>query len=194
MLMTAKTKLDFDTDWLESLKFKEHNDSDLAGYVDAVAIKSWDGDVYSFYRPKPIEDPKDYRYTRYYNKCKSLVDYFQFETSRVRIHRQMPGKTLPLHTDDNNIEARNNDDFRLRAVTALTSSPDFIYTFQHNNEIEQFTLKKGETVVFDPDLVAHGMMNQSKTEIRYALVQVFKAYPVTPWLKTFLNTEQTIEL
>lgn len=194
MLMIAKTKLNFDTSWLSNLNFKEHDDSDLAGYVDAVAIKSWDGDVYSFYRPKPIENPKDYRYTRYYNKCKNLIDYFQFETTRVRIHKQDPGKELPIHTDDNNIEAKTNEDFRLRAVTALSSSPDFVYQFQLNDEIEQFSLKKGETVIFDPDLVGHGMMNNSTSETRYALVQIFKAYPVTPWLKTFLNTEQTIEL
>jgi len=33
-------------------------------------------------------------------------------------------------------------------------------------------------------------MNNSKTETRYSLVQVFKAYPVTPWLKNFINTDK----
>jgi len=190
MLMIAKTKLVFDNSWLSKLNFKPHDDQDLAGNVDAVSIKSVDGNIHSFYRNKPVENPKDFKYTKYYGLCKSLIDYFKFETTRVRVHKQEPGQTIPLHTDDNNVNAVSNEDFRLRAVTALTGSDDFIYQFQLNGEIEQFSLKVGETVLFDPDLVAHGMMNNSKTETRYSLVQVFKAYPVTPWLKNFINTDQ----
>jgi len=190
MLMIAKTKLVFDNSWLSELIFKPHDDQDLAGNVDAVSIKSVDGNIHSFYRNKPVENPKDFKYTKYYGLCKSLIDYFKFETTRVRVHKQEPGQTIPLHTDDNNVNAVSNEDFRLRAVTALTGSDDFIYQFQLNGEIEQFSLKVGETVLFDPDLVAHGMMNNSKTETRYSLVQVFKAYPVTPWLKNFINTDQ----
>jgi len=188
--MIAKTKLVFDNSWLSELIFKPHDDQDLAGNVDAVSIKSVDGNIHSFYRNKPVENPKDFKYTKYYSLCKSLIDYFKFETTRVRVHKQEPGQTIPLHTDDNNVNAVSNEDFRLRAVTALTGSDDFIYQFQLNGEIEQFSLKVGETVLFDPDLVAHGMMNNSKTETRYSLVQVFKAYPVTPWLKNFINTDQ----
>jgi len=188
--MIAKTKLVFDNSWLSELIFKPHDDQDLAGNVDAVSIKSVDGNIHSFYRNKPVENPKDFKYTKYYGLCKSLIDYFKFETTRVRVHKQEPGQTIPLHTDDNNVNAVSNEDFRLRAVTALTGSDDFIYQFQLNGEIEQFSLKVGETVLFDPDLVAHGMMNNSKTETRYSLVQVFKAYPVTPWLKNFINTDQ----
>ena len=119
-----------------------------------------------------------------------MIDFFEFETTRIRVHKQEPGQTIPIHTDDNNVNAKTNEDFRLRAVTALTESEDFIYQFYHEEKIEQFSLKKGETVLFDPDLVGHGMKNQSKTETRYSLVQIFKAYPVTPWLKDFINTEQ----
>ena len=190
MLMIAKTKLVFDNSWLSKLNFKPHDDYDLAGNVDAVSIKSVDGNIHSFYRNKPVEYPKDFKYTKYYNLCKPLIDFFEFETTRIRIHKQEPGQTIPLHTDDNNINAESNEDFRLRAVTALTEDNDFIYQFQLNGEIEQFSLKVGETVLFDPDLVAHGMINNSKTETRYSLVQVFKAYPVTPWLKNFINTDK----
>jgi len=190
MLMIAKTKLVFDNSWLSKLNFKPHDDYDLAGNVDAVSIKSVDGNIHSFYRNKPVEHPKDFKYTKYYSLCKPLIDFFEFETTRVRIHKQEPGQTIPLHTDDNNVNAESNEDFRLRAVTALTGDNDFIYQFQLNGEIEQFSLKVGETVLFDPDLVAHGMMNNSKTETRYSLVQVFKAYPVTPWLKNFINTDK----
>ena len=191
MLMIAKTKLVFDNSWLSKLNFKPHDDYDLAGNVDAVSIKSVDGNIHSFYRNKPVENPKDFKYTKYYNLCKPLIDFFEFETTRVRVHKQDPGQTIPLHTDDNNVNAESNEDFRLRAVTALTGSDDFIYQFQLNGNIEQFSLKAGETVLFDPDLVAHGMMNNSKTETRYSLVQVFKAYPVTPWLKDFINIDKT---
>lgn len=194
MLMRVKTKLDINTDWLTKLNFKAHNDRDLAGHVDAVSIKSVDGDIHSFYRNKPVEYSSDFTYTKYYNLCNSLIDFFEFDTTRIRIHKQEPGQTIPIHTDDNNINAKTNEDFRLRAVTALSESENFIYQFQHNEEIEQFSLKKGETVIFDPDLVGHGMINNSKTEIRYSLVQVFSAYPVTPWLKDFINTNQIVRI
>lgn len=194
MLIKAKTKLIIDTSWLEKLQFKAHDDYDLAGNVDAVSIKSNDGGIHSFYRNKPVEHPSDFKYTKYYNLCKPLIDFFEFETTRIRIHKQDPGNIIPMHTDDNNINAKTNDDFRLRAVTALTESEDFIYQFNYNENIEQLVIKKGETVLFDPDLVGHGMINQSKTETRISLVQVFKAYPVTPWLKDFINTEQIIKL
>ena len=194
MLIIAKTKLELDTSWLTRLDFKAHNDYDLAGNVDAVSIKSNDGNIHSFYRNKPVEYPQDFQYTKYYKLCKPVIDYFRFETTRIRIHKQEPGQTIPIHTDDNNINAKTNDDFRLRAVTALSESEDFIYQFNHEGNIEQFSLKKGETVLFDPDLVGHGMINQSKTETRFSLVQIFKAYPVTPWLKDFINTEQTINI
>jgi len=193
MLMVAKTKLVFDNSWLSKLNFKPHDDYDLAGNVDAVSIKSVDGGIHSFYRNKPVEYPSDFKYTKYYDLCKPLIDFFKFDTTRVRVHKQEPGQAIPLHTDDNNLNAKDNSDFRLRAVTALTGSSDFVYQFQLKDEIEQINLKVGETVIFDPDLVAHGMMNNSKTETRYSLVQVFSAYPVTPWLKDFINMDR-IEL
>ncbi len=192
MLIIAKTKIEVDTSWISQLNFKAHDDYDLAGNVDAVSIKSNDGGIHSFYRDKPVEHPSDFRYTKYYSLCKPLLDCFEFETTRIRIHKQEPGQTIPVHTDDNNINAKTNDDFRLRAVTALSESEDFIYQFNLEGIIEQFSLKKGETVLFDPDLVGHGMVNQSKTKTRYSLVQIFKAYPVSPWLKDFINTEQTV--
>ena len=192
MLILAKTKITIDNSWLEQLDFKGHDDLDLAGNVDAVSIKSNDGGIHSFYRTKPVEYPSDFKFTKYYKLCSSLIDYFEIETTRIRIHKQEPGQSIPIHTDDNNINAKTNEDYRFRAVTALTESNDFIYQFDYEGSMEQFNLKKGETVLFDPDLVGHGMMNQSKTETRYSLVQIFKAYPVSPWLKDFINTEQTV--
>ena len=194
MLIIAKTKIEVDTSWLYQMNFKGHDDQDLVGNVNAVSIKSNDGGIHSFYRNKPVENPADFRFTKYYKLCSSLIDYFEFETTRIRIHKQDPGQTIPIHTDDNNINAKTNEDFRLRAVTALSESEDFIYQFNLAGSIEQFSLRKGETVLFDPDLVGNGMINQSKTETRYSLVQIFKAYPVSPWIKDFINTEQTVIL
>jgi len=190
MFMIAKTKLVFDNSWIKELKFKPHDDRDLAGNVDAVSIKSSDGNIFSFYRNKPVEYPEDFKYTKYYDLCKPLIDYFQFQTTRIRVHKQEPGQNIPIHTDDNNVNAENKSDFRLRAVTALSGDPDFVYQFELNGEIEQFNLKVGETVIFDPDLVGHGMKNESRDKTRYSLVQIFNAYPVTPWLKDFINTDQ----
>lgn len=194
MLILAKTKIISDNSWLEQLDFKGHDDLDLAGNVDAVSIKSNDGGIHSFYRNKPVENPSDFKFTKYYKLCSSLIDYFEIETTRIRVHKQEPGQSIPIHTDDNNINAKTNEDYRLRAVTALTESNDFIYQFNYEGSIEQFSLKKGETVLFDPDLVGHGMINQSENKIRYSLVQIFKAYPVSPWLKDFINAEQTVIL
>ena len=69
-----------------------------------------------------------------------------------------------------------------------------IYTFEYNNETIEYQLKDGESIIFDPDLVKHGMKNKSKTKTRYALVQVFKAYPVTEWMKNFINKKETVIL
>lgn len=194
MLMIAKTKIDFNfTDW-DKLLFKRHDDYDLSGHVDALAIKSLDGSVHSFYREGSTENPEDYSYTPYYKVFKRLIDFFEIDTTRIRIHRQLPGKSTPLHTDDNNVGIKNQSEYNLRLLTALTEDDNFVYQFEYNGNIEQINLKKGESIIFDPDMVAHGMSNQSENNTRYALVQIFKAYPITPWLKNFLYKEQTIKI
>ena len=57
------------------------------------------------------------------------------QTTRIRIHRQLPGKEIPIHTDDNNGNQRTSE-YNLR-VTALTESDDFIYQFDHEEKVEQ---------------------------------------------------------
>ena len=99
-----------------------------------------------------------------------------------------------MHTDDNNIHAKDANDYRLRLLTAITESDDFIYQFSLNNEIESYSLKKGESIIFDPDKVAHGMINNSKTSIRYCFVQIFQAYPITNWMKEFINNNEVIRV
>jgi len=197
MIIRPKTKLDFDNSWIDKLKFQEHTDIDLAGHVSAIAVKSESGKVFDFYRTDPLEKPSNFKYTALYNKIKQvkdITDFFKIETTRIRIHRQLPGQTIPLHTDDNNIHAKEANDYRLRLLTAITDSDDFIYQFSVNNEIESYSLKKGESIIFDPDKVAHGMINNSKTSIRYCFVQIFQAYPVTNWMKEFINNNEVIRI
>jgi hypothetical protein len=193
MLLKAKTRLILQNSWIKHLKFKEHTDYDLAGNVDAIAVKSESGSVYDFYRSAPVELPENFKFTALYSKIpevKSLVDYFQFETTRIRVHKQEPRQVIPLHVDGNNTSAKSKDDYRLRLVTALTESKDFIYRFRANGADSIFSLKQGESILFDPDLVQHSMENNSDNEVRYALVQVFKAYPVSDWFKDFLYNKK----
>jgi hypothetical protein len=196
MLLKAKTRLEFDNSWVKQLKFVEHTDQDLAGHVDAIAVKSESGSVFDFYRSNPLENPDDFKYTALYNKIpqvKNLVDHFQLQTTRVRIHRQLPGQEIPLHTDDNNTAVKNKDDYMIRSITALTASKDFRYNFIDTEKKRRVQwLRQGETIFFDPDLVAHGMLNESTTETRYALVQIFKLYPVTDWARDFISTEKVV--
>ena len=108
MLYKAKTKILFSDFWIDHLVYKPHSDYDLAGHVDAIAIKSESGSVYDFYRSGQIEEPKDFKYTKlydHYDEVQNLVNCFEIEKTRVRIHRQGPGHTIPDHVDDNNIYA-----------------------------------------------------------------------------------------
>jgi len=196
MLLKVKTKLIFYNEWLNKIKFQDHTDYDLKGNCGAIAVKSESGSVYDFYRSNPVEDPKDFKYTQLYhkvNEVKSLIDYFDFiETTRVRIHKTGPGHKIPLHSDDNNIEAKKQDDYRLRMITALNDDDDFIYRYLFENKLEEIKLKQGQTIIFDPDKVEHGLINKSKNKSRYALVQIFKAYPIDKRLMDFINKDELV--
>lgn len=194
MLIIPKTTLDFDNKWLEKLKFQDHTDYDLKGNCSAIAVKSESGGVFDFYRTNAIEDPKDFKLTQLYysvKDVKKIIDYFRFlETTRVRIHKSDPGHVIKPHTDDNNIQAKDKDDYRLRIITALNEDEDFIYTYEYEGVRQDIKLRQGQSIIFDPDKVNHGLINNSKSKSRYALVQIFKAYPVHRGLIDFINTDQ----
>ena len=198
MLIIPKTQIAFETDWLKKLKFKNHTDDDLKDNCSAIAVKSESGSVYDFYRSNPVEDPNDFQYTQLYHKVKEvkeIVDYFNFlETTRVRIHKTEPQQVIDLHTDGNNDEAKTQEDYRLRIITALNENEDFIYTYEFEGEQQNILLEKGQSIIFDPDKVKHGLINNSKTETRYALVQIFKAYPVHRQLIQFINSNEIVIL
>lgn len=193
MLYKAKTKILFSDYWIDHLVYKPHSDYDLAGHVDAIAIKSESGSVYDFYRSGQIEEPEDFKHTKlydYYDEVQNLVNCFEIEKTRVRIHRQGPGHIIPDHVDDNNIYAKKPEDLRLRIITALNDNENAVYRF--NDEV--MTLNKGESVVFEPDKVKHGMENNSTDVPRYALVQIVKVYPFSDWFKNFLYKNNTIDV
>ena len=198
MLIIPKTQLDFKNDWLEKLKFKNHTDYDLKDNCSAIAVKSESGNVYDFYRTNPVENPSDFTYTQLYYKIKvvrDIVDYFSFlETTRVRIHKTDPRQVINLHTDGNNDQAKTNDDYRLRIITALNEDEDFIYTYKFEGEQQNILLEKGQSIIFDPDKVKHGLINNSKNKTRSALVQIFKAYPVHKELIQFINSNRIVIL
>ena len=198
MLIIPKTQLDFKNDWLEKLKFRNHTDYDLKDNCSAIAVKSESGSVYDFYRTNPVEDPSDFTYTQLYYKIKvvrDIVDYFSFlETTRIRIHKTDPQQIINLHTDGNNDQAKTNDDYRLRIITALNEDEDFIYTYEFEGEQQNILLEKGQSIIFDPDKVKHGLINNSKSKTRYALVQIFKAYPVHKELIQFINSNEIVIL
>lgn len=198
MLIFPKTTLSFNNKWLNKLKFQDHTDYDLKGNCSAIAVKSESGSVYDFYRTNPIEKPEDFKLTQLYyriEEVKNIIDYFYFlETTRVRIHKSEPGHIIKLHTDDNNIQAKDKDDYRLRMITALNDDEDFIYTYEYEGIRQDIKLLQGQSIIFDPDKVKHGLINNSKHKSRYALVQVFKAYPAHRGLIDFINTDQLWEI
>jgi len=198
MFVIPKTILSFDNSWLEKIKFKDHTDYDLQGNCHAIAIKSESGSVYDFYRSDPLEKPKDFKHTQLYHsieEVKKITDYFNFlETSRVRIHKSNPGHKISLHTDDNNIEAKVKTDYKLRMITALNHDDDFIYTYEYKGNLSEINLRQGQSIIFDPDTVKHGLINKSKTKARYALVQIFNAYPIHDELLGFINNDETVTI
>ena len=196
MLIIPKTQIAFDSDWLDKLKFKNHTDYDLKNNCSAIAIKSESGSVYDFYRTNPVENPDEFKYTQLYYKIpevKNIIDYFSFlETTRIRIHKTEPQQVIDLHTDGNNDQAKTQDDYRLRIITALNEDEDFIYTYEFEGEKQNILLEKGQSIIFDPDKVKHGLINNSKNKTRYALVQIFKAYPVHRGLIQFINSNEIV--
>lgn len=196
MLLKANTRLLFENTWLDKLKFTQHTDSDLLN-VGALAVKSEDGSVFNFYRSNPLEDHRDYKYTKLYHaipELQKIVDYFRFlTTTRVRIHAQPPGVNIKLHVDDNNTMAKTKDDYMIRSITALNADEDFIYEFKKDGQYFALNLRQGETIFFDPDTVYHGNTNNS-TKTRFALIQIFNSWPLHRETVDFLNSTRTVQL
>lgn len=178
---------------IKDLPFVEHTDSDLINN-QAVALKSETGNYDDLYRTQDIEKPENFKFTRLYyeNKnLKNLIDYFDLETTRIRIHRQLPGVKVPLHSDQNNPKRVTTiDDYRIRIFVPLNDNQDFLYHFHDSRRHLVKSFKSGQIVTFDPDLLYHGTENNSN-EIRYLLVLVAKP---NKWLYDLHNSLEKREI
>jgi hypothetical protein len=191
----AKTKINLGDhlDFVKKFSYEEHTDYDLAGHVQALAIRSLSGSKSDFYRRDVVENPDDYKYTALYigfKEIKWFIDFFKLDKCRIRIHKQLPRTDTPLHTDDQNIGAQSKADIRLRILTALNGDPDFVYDFKQGSQTKSLTLHKGESIVWDPDTVAHGMGNLTENKTRYSIVQIVRP---NAWLQKFITEPRVIQ-
>lgn len=182
--------------WLEEVKnlpFVEHTDKDLLKN-QAIALKSETGKYDDLYRTEDIEKPENFHFTELYYKnkiIKNLVDYFELETTRIRIHRQLPGVKVPLHSDYNNpTRVTTIHDYRIRIFVPLNDNKDFLYHFHDSRKHLVKSFKKGQIITFDPDLLYHGTENNSD-ETRYLLVIVAKP---NKWLFNLNNSPEKREI
>ena len=175
---------------LNKCVFFECNDYDLKNAITGIAIKSETGNIKDLLRSKESEIPEDYSLTILYNHptIKKLVDFFQIETTRIRIFKQNPGSNTKLHLDYNNTWTKNKKDFLIRIWMALNYDKNFVYIFKEGKSpVTNIKLRAGESVVFNPDTVYHGAFNNSN-KVRYSLHIIGK--PNT-WLKNFIKEERT---
>lgn len=195
MLYLSKIKfnINISEEELKKLPFKEHTDKDLYG-VNAIALRSEDGLPYSFYRSTFPEEPIDYKFTPIYYlmpEIRKLIDSIQTEKTRIRIHKVSPQNSVPLHTDFNNDErilSIHPFTYRMRILTALNEDKNFILKYKKNSKSTiELSLEKGQSIIFDPDYIYHGMENRTKDKDRYALICIIK---VNKWLvKEFIGEQ-----
>ena len=178
---------------LNKCTFFECNDYDLKNAITGIAIKSESGNINDLLRSKQPEKPEDYSLTILHEhpSIKKLINFFELETTRIRIFKQKPFQKTPMHIDYNNTFAKEND-FLLRIWTALTEDSKFIYLFKEGEALTQsICLKKSESVIFNPDKVYHGAINLSTDKIRYSLNIIGKP---NKWVKEFIESEKTVIL
>ena len=71
---------------------------------------------------------------------------------------------------------------------ALNSNDNFKYFFKDKGILSSVNLKKGQSVIFNPDIVYHGAANNSN-ENRYSLNIIAKP---NEWLRHFAERKETI--
>jgi hypothetical protein len=167
-------KVEIDDLWallLWTIPYFKCNDYDLKDAITATAIKSADGEINNLYKSTKTDSPENYQYTKLYSikEVKELVDYFKMETTRIRIFKQSPKNSTPLHID-------KDDKDIIRLWAALNEDDNFKFYF--GKEKEEVILKKGQILVFNPNY-PHGAANLGNTD-RYTLNIVGKP---NKWLK-----------
>lgn len=156
---------------LLSIPYFKCNDYDLKDAITACAVKSSTGRIDDLYKSSKVDTSKNYEYTQLYRlpEIKTLVDYFKIETTRIRIFKQEPKNSTPLHID-------KDDKDIIRLWVALNEDHNFKFYFGRKKE--EVTLKKGQILVFNPNYL-HGAVNLSDKN-RYTLNIV--GHP-NKWLK-----------
>jgi len=172
-------------DWLstvEKLPYFSCSDYDLKDAITACSIKSATGKIDDLYKSSKEDIPENYKYTKLIDLpvIKNLVNFFEFETTRIRIFKQNPKDSTPLHID-------KDDDKIVRLWVALNEDPGFKYFFGNNKE--EVVLKKGNILIFNPNY-PHGAANFSN-KYRYTLN--ICGIP-NIWLKNLINDKKEINI
>lgn len=181
--LICKNKINEDwSDILEKLPYFSCEDYDLKNAITACSIKSATGKINDLYKTTEEDLPKNYKYTKLYEipKIKRLIDFFQFETTRIRIFKQEPGHVTPMHLDQ-------DDDKIVRLWVALNEDSNFKYFF--GKEKEEVVLSKGTILIFNPNYL-HGAINLGVIP-RYTLNVC--GIP-NNWLKNLINEENFISV
>jgi hypothetical protein len=167
---------------IEKLPYFSCTDYDLKDAITACSIKSATGAVDDVYKSDNEDLPKNYIHTRLIEIpiLKNLVDFFEFETTRIRVFKQDPKHITPMHIDKDN----NNI---VRLWVALNEDPGFKFFF--GKDKEEVVLEKGNILIFNPNYL-HGATNYAKIP-RYSLN--ICGIPNT-WLKNLINEKKDINL
>lgn len=158
------TKINIEDKWLEDIEklpYLPCHDYDLINAIKSCAIKSASGDIKDLYKSSITDDPINYKFTSLI-KIKSIKELIKnipyFETTRIRIFRQEPKHTTPMHID------KDEKDI-IRMWVGLNEDDDFKFYFgKHKEEV---LLKSGEILFFNPNYL-HGAANLSNKN-RYTL-------------------------
>lgn len=181
--LLCKTTLQGDLDsFIEKIPYFSCEDYDLKNAITACSIKSATGSINDLYKSNKEDIPINYTYTKLINIpiVEKLINFFEFETTRIRVFRQEPKHITPMHID--------KDDTKIvRLWVALNEDPGFKYFF--GNEKKEVVLKKGNILIFNPNYL-HGAANFSN-KTRYTLN--ICGIP-NNWLKNLINDEKEIYL
>jgi hypothetical protein len=170
------------SDVIEKLPYFSCNDYDLKDAITACSIKSATGTVDDLYKTVKEDLPENYSYTKLIEipVIKELVNFFEFETTRIRIFKQEPKNVTPMHVDKDHSKI-------VRLWVALNEDPGFKYFF--GRERKEVILKKGNILVFNPNYL-HGAANFG-SKARYTLNVC--GIP-NDWLKNLINSQKDVNL
>lgn len=136
---------------IERLMYFPCEDYDLKNAITACAVKSASGKINDLYKSPLGDETKNYKYTRLADiPCiMSFIEIFKFDTTRIRIFKQDPGYSTPMHID------KDNENI-IRMWMALNEDGGFKFFF--GKEKEEVNLSTGEILFFNPNYL-HGAAN-----------------------------------